>query len=292
MKVRVPLFFIAAIVTVAGIYFRSWEAFIVAIVIFFLSIKYYRLLKWFEISRQPLSEEQEYFLNRYSTYYPHLTGNTRKQFERNFRLFLSRLPVEGEDGKLAALEMRLYIAMGFSTVLIGRPDWKLPLPRKVVVLPGGRLEPDMGIGKGDYAACATRETLYMTEKNLEISFKNSRDRYNNVFHELAHYFDSEDNTIDGKPFFYRRIKDSKTREYFYFEWKKVINHEYERARKGEIHIRPYALQSIGEFFACAVEYFMEDPGALKWESEDLYNLLLRFFNFDPVKLLGTPLAKN
>lgn len=292
MKLRVPLFFIAAVAAGAAIYFKNWETFIVAIVIFFLSIKYNRLLKRIEISRQPLPQEWKYFLNRYSVYYPHLSGSTRKQFERNFKIFLSELPVEGEDGKPSALEMRLYIAMGFSTILIGRPRWELPLPRKVVVLPGGRLEPDLGIGKGYYAACATREILFMTEKNLEISFKDSHDRYNNVFHELAHYFDSEDSVIDGKPFFYRRIKDSKTREFFYFEWKRVLDREFERAGKGEIHIRSYALKNIGEFFACAVEYFMEDPGALKQESEVLYTLLSRFFNFDPLKLLNGSATKN
>lgn len=278
--------------TAAGIFFKRPEAGVTAAVLVFILLRKNRSIKRSEKSLQPFPQEWKQFLFQHSVYYPHLKRKTRKRFETNILIFLADLRIEGQYGEHTELETRLLIASGLATFLIGRPGWELPLPKKVVVIPGGRIEEDLGIGKGEYAACATRETLYLTQKNLEISFKDPGDRYNNIFHEIAHYFDSEDETIDGKPFFYKRIKNNKTREFFYFEWKRVLHGEFERAKKGELHIRPYALKSIGEFFACAVEYFFEDPGTLKQESEALYTLLSRFFNFDPLKLLETSETKN
>ncbi len=291
MKIKLSWILAILIGGGTGIIFKRWEAGVTAAVLVLILFRGSRSLKRSEKSFERFPQDWKEFLYQHSLYYPHLKRRARRRFETNIRIFLSDLRIEGKYGAHTELEIRLLIASGLATFLIGRPEWELPLPKKVVVIPGARLEEDLGVGNGEYAACATRETLYLTEKNLEISFKDSRDRYNNIFHEIAHYFDSEDDTIDGKPFFYKRIKNNKTLEFFYFHWKRVLSDEFERAKKGELQIRPYALKSIGEFFACAVEYFFEDPKTLKQESKKLYVLLVKFFKFDPLKLLETPKNK-
>ncbi|MCP5104196.1 MAG: zinc-dependent peptidase, partial [bacterium] len=82
------------------------------------------------------------FLHRHSIYYPRLSGKNRRRFERDIKIFLSELRIEGK-----------------------------------------------------YAACATGEVLYLTDKNLELSFADPRDKYNNIFHEIAHYLDHEDGSM-------------------------------------------------------------------------------------------------
>ncbi|MCP5050329.1 MAG: zinc-dependent peptidase, partial [bacterium] len=82
----------------------------------------------------------------------------------------------------------------------------------------------------------------------------------------------------------KRFKGAKQRRVDIF-WKTVLYTEFERAKKGEFEIREYALQNIGEFFACTGEYFFEEPKKLKQKNNDLYELFRFFFNFDPIKLL-------
>ena len=50
-------------------------------------------------------------------------------------------------------------------------------------------------------------------------------------------------------------------------------------RRGSIR----SLREPGDLFACATEAFFEQPDKLIEESQNLYNLLKTFFNFDPLK---------
>ena len=169
MKIRLSWIFSILIGAAAGIFFKRWEVGITTAVLVFVLLRKNRSLKRSERSLQPFPQEWKHFLYQRSTYYPHLKRKTRRRFETDILIFLSDLRIEGKYGEHTELETRLLIASGLATFLMGRPGWELPLPKKVVVIPGGRIEEDLGVGKGEYAACATRETLYLTQKNLEIS---------------------------------------------------------------------------------------------------------------------------
>jgi hypothetical protein len=175
-----------------------------------------------------------------------------------------------------------------ATFLIGRPEWTLPLPNEIVVLPGDRIVKDLknGKGKAEYAALSSRETLYLTEKNLAHSFYRFSDGYNNIFHEIAHYFDAEDRSLAGTPSFQRFLSEHKKKAYEYkLQWNKALKNEFEKLKKGEMQIRPDAVKNIGEFFACATELFFEDPKKLNSMSKELYGLLQSLYNFDPLEFL-------
>lgn len=230
------------------------------------------------------------FIHDHSAYYSLLDKKTRRRFERDIKILLSELNIKyecnGDEEKKASLELRLLIAMGLATLLIGRPCWELPLPGEIVILSGDRIVKNSGSGKTEYAALATKGTLFLTEKNLAHSFYRYSDGYNNIFHEIAHYFDIEDYNLDGTPSYRRFIKGfEKEPMECKILWKRILETEFEKAKQGELSIRSYATQNPGEFLACVTELFFEDPLKLKNSSEDLYCLLKAFYNFDPLELL-------
>lgn len=229
------------------------------------------------------------YIYDHSSYYPLFDRKTRRGFERNILIFLSEVNIKykrGNEEKVPPLELRLLIAMGFATLLVGRPDWELPLPGKIIVFSKDRIVKDIKNGKAEYAALATTETLFLTEKNLVHSFYCYSDGYNNIFHEIAHYFDIEDYDLDGTPSSERFIKGfvQKPRECIRL-WREILETEFEKAANGELPIRSYATKNLGEFLACATELFFENPGELNDSSKDLYFLLKAFYNFDPLELL-------
>ena len=229
------------------------------------------------------------FIQHHSTYYSLLDKKTRRRFERDIKILLSELNIKyecnGDGEKKPSLELRLLIAMGLATLLIGRPGWELPLPGEIVILSRDRIVRNSKSGKTEYAAMATKGTLFLTEKNLAHSFYRYSDGYNNIFHEIAHYFDMEDYKLDGTPSYRRFIKGiEKDLMECKILWKVILETEFEKVSRGELSIRSYAAQNQGEFLACATELFFEDPTRLKNSSADLYRLLKKFYNFDPLEL--------
>lgn len=251
-----------------------------------------RSLRRIIVSMQQFPADWRSFLNSHSPYYPFLPLPVRKRFERDIKFILTEIKMRVKGIKTANLSMdtRLFIAMGMATLLIGRPEWELPLPREIIILPGNRMNKNMKTDNGTYAALATREALYLTEDNLVHSFARSEDGYNIIFHEMAHYFDVESGVFSGAPSYHRFSKNQRQQEAFN-QWLKVMDREMEKTKNGTIHLRNYAVQNRGEFFACATEIFFEQPDKLKNESDDLYNLLKAFFNFDPLQYRRTTRQK-
>ncbi|MCP5052095.1 MAG: zinc-dependent peptidase [bacterium] len=284
--VRYLLIFIKAFIVlglITALILRDRETGIVFLLfspfLFFRNRRFYRLMVFF----LPFPGNWRAFSEKYSPYYPLLDKKTRKRFEGDFRFF-SELDIKGKGGGLVKEEFRLYIALGFATLLIGRPGWELPVPGNIIVRPEKSIVRENETGTHEFAAIAGKRVLLLTEENLLHSYRVPDDKYNNIYHEMIHYFDMEDYVCDGIPSAKRlggKVKQSELDKY----WRAVLDAEFEKAKKGELKIRRYAKKNIGEFFACAGEYFFEQPKELLKDSKALYDLFQGFFNFDPAKLL-------
>ncbi len=236
----------------------------------------------FKVVSKRLPPLWEGFLKANSLYYPLLSPMAKKRFTKDIRILMAQLRIESTSGEETGWENRLFIAIGLATVLIGRPSWELPLPEQILLMPGDCFDENIQPGNGNYAAAATIETLYLTEQSLRISFGHRSDGYNNIFHEIAHYLDMEDGRKEGRPFIFRFHYK---KNFFYSEWRKIFDREFERIKKGGSGFRSHATKSPSELFACATELFFESPTGLKDLSPNIYKLFLRFYNFDPIGIL-------
>lgn len=102
---------------------------------------------------------------------------------------------------------------------------------------------------------------------------------NVVIHEFAHKLDMANGSADGLPPLPRHISRA--------EWAHVFNAAYDslcaQVDAGETPaIDPYASEHPAEFFAVAAESFFETPDALHAEFPDVYRLMQRYFDQDPL----------
>ncbi len=97
---------------------------------------------------------------------------------------------------------------------------------------------------------------------------------NVVAHEFAHQLDMDDGALNGTP---AGLPDRLRRR-----WQRVCSAEFESIRRGNRHaLRAYAGTDVGEFFAVATETFISSPSGLADGHLALYELLCRYYGFDP-----------
>lgn len=230
--------------------------------------------------RRPFPQRWRDFLERRSPFYSAFGESERDSFERDIRICLADLRIEGIRRSSVNPELRLLIAMGMATVLHGRPEWEPPVST-VLVYPGDRFDGGYRIGRGNFVGQAPRRgPLIVTAESLERSFSDPIDGFNVLYHELAHFFDWEDGFADGIP-----AARMTSREVV--EWKAILSREWLRVRKGRSILPDYAGTNEAEFLAVACEYFFEAPGRLEREMPEFYAALKGFFRLDPLRIIPT-----
>ncbi len=101
---------------------------------------------------------------------------------------------------------------------------------------------------------------------------------NVVFHEFAHKLDMRDGRVDGTPL----LGDRTTRK----RWHDLATQEMASLRRRpDPVLRRYGAQNPAEFFAVAVEAFLDDPITLWREKPDFYDVLRELFRQDPAARL-------
>jgi Mlc titration factor MtfA (ptsG expression regulator) len=104
---------------------------------------------------------------------------------------------------------------------------------------------------------------------------------NVVYHEFAHQLDMLDGIVDGTP---PLGDDVAARQ----RWVDVCTASFERVRRGDSVLRPYAATNPAEFFAVATELFFNRPIDLRTHEPALYEELASFYLQDPATRL-TPI---
>jgi len=215
--------------------------------------------------KQPFPAPWKTFLARHSLFYKSLDKIGKKRFEQDVQIFLSDFSIEGTRRQAVDLEAKLLVAAGAAALLHGRSTWEPPFQDGVVIFPGDRFDRHYRPGKGHFAGMATRKgPLLLTETSLEESFRDPRDGYNVIYHEMAHYFDLVGASIP---------------------WREIFSREWRKASEGRSFLGDYAGTNEAELFAVATEAFFENPWEMKKQSPELYDALKEFFNLDTVKIL-------
>jgi Mlc titration factor MtfA (ptsG expression regulator) len=104
--------------------------------------------------------------------------------------------------------------------------------------------------------------------------------YNVVIHEFAHVLDMRDGVADGVPPLPRRAARD--------QWCQVLDAAFEAFCADvdagtDTVLDPYGAESVGEFFAVAVEAFFVAPADFRDDQPQLYDLFKDYFAQDPAQ---------
>lgn len=252
-------------------------------------------------------------------HYALLTPTEQQQFEREIQVFLGEQRIYAlggtrEEGMVPTArsplvrgevsdEQRLLVAASAAMLLVGRPEWRLPTARDIVIYPTAFAEetytlwphsaPDSPHAIGMVHA---HGPILLSMDALERSFPTvspdsgplSRSLESLLetpalphvgLHEFAHVIDfiGSDGRAGGLPGMIGPVVAGR--------WHERLAAERERLLEGKSILNPYGLKSDAELFAVSVESFFQDSLRLRLYHTELYSLLSDFFNQDPASRL-------
>lgn len=248
--------------------------------------------------------------------YSFLSKAEQARFEREILLFMgeqriyglgeharptAKTPMKDEYVEVSE-EQRLLVAASAATLLVGRPEWRLPTTRDIVLYPGAFAEEtytaDSHGGAQAIGMVHAQGPILFSLDALEQSFPtvpmevgpatlaasvvlDGPSKPHVGLHEFAHVLDfiGSEGRAGGLPGMLGTA--------FGERWHAQLSVERERLLDGRSLLNPYGLKSDAELFAVAVESFFQDPIRLRVYHADLYLLLADFFNQDPAGRLVT-----
>jgi Mlc titration factor MtfA (ptsG expression regulator) len=218
-----------------------------------------------------------------------LTPSQRTRWEGAVRLFLARKTFVPCQGTRVDNDIRLSVAGQACLLLAGRPDLEVyPELSTIYLHPSTYVRrDDRSIGGG---AIATDEeasfdgeswdhgAVVLSVRSVRLSFR-FLDGFNVVLHEFAHQFDSMAGGSDGCPPMPAGLM---------IDWKHALDDHFHALRAADDRgedpfLDPYGAESPVEFFAVAVEAFLELGPEFEAEHPKLYGMLREVFGMDPAR---------
>ncbi|MEO0322789.1 MAG: zinc-dependent peptidase [Myxococcota bacterium] len=231
------------------------------------------------IARAPFPPAWRSILEERVAYYQSLAAPERRRFESEVAVFLNEQRVNGPRGAPLEDDLRVLVAASAVALAFGRPGYRYPTTRDVVVYDdafGDDYEVDAG---GPILGMVhSQGPILFSAKALRAGFRGAHDGRNVGYHELAHVIDFDGGPADGVPALMPLARIA--------PWTRVMAEESRQLRrrlKGRRKsvLRPYALTNEAEFFAVATEVFFEQPKRLAAEHPELYDLLRETYRQDP-----------
>jgi len=225
-----------------------------------------------------LSVPQQYkdILQKYFRYYLHLSPADKVKFERNVCTFIygkhfiprgiPAVPVELQV-LIAACAVQLTFGLShvylrhFRRILVYRDDYFSSITKQYHK---GEVNPRFGM-------------IVLSWQSFVEGYINSTDARNLGLHEMAHALRLE-NIIRNEEY-----------QFFDDELLKQLDdycHRicYSEEELNDTFFRPYACTNVHEFFAVSVENFFERSEQFKSELPELYSIMVRLLNQDPMAL--------
>ncbi len=238
---------------------------------------------------QALGSSERDFLLRYMPVYRKMTDAERARLERQIVWFLGEKRFLGCDGLRITDPMKLLVAADACLLVLNKP-WPLYRNVKEILLyPSAYYAPETardGAGLVSYHQVVRQGeswpggTLVLSWHDVLEGNRLPGDGHNLVFHEFAHQLDQETGATTGTPL----LPNPEA----YKEWGQVLGLAFNQLRTHVAYHMPNAIHSYGatneaEFFAVLTETFIEKPAALRLQDPKMYELLTRYYRFDPIR---------
>ena len=224
-----------------------------------------------------LPENYKETFNDYVEFYRQLDEQGKESFEKRAAHFLSAVQITGVNAVVEDID-RLLIAAGAIIPVYSIPDWQYINLHEILLYPGtfnadfdqaGSERPVTGmVGHG-----ALQNVMIITKWELRQGFINNNDARNTAIHEFAHLIDKMDGTMDGIP---EIILERK----YTARWKSMMEATILQMKNHGSDIDMYGATNHAEFFAVVTEYFFEQPGLLRSNHPDVYEMLGKIFKVE------------
>jgi Mlc titration factor MtfA (ptsG expression regulator) len=235
---------------------------------------------------QPFPEDWEAYLVRNVAHFRLLNEGERAQLRLDVRVLVAEKYWEGCGGLRVTDEVKVTVAAQASLMLLGTKEDYFHRLRSVLVYPSAFLIP-AGEWMDDYdgAVAATGQAVFrgpviLAWDAVRAEARDPSSGNNVVIHEFAHQLDFLDGCANGTPDL--RNADQGRR------WHEVMTAEYTRLRRAtrmgrDTFLGVHAAQNETEFFAVASERFFTRPERLKHLHPALYEVLVEFYEVDPME---------
>lgn len=244
------------------------------------------------VALQPFPESWRDVLLRRVPLYRQLDPIETRRFEREIQIFLSEQRIYTLPGSdyfqrvRLTDEHRVLIAASAATLLLGRPEWRLPTVRDIVVYPGAFTEEsyDLEGGGRTIGMVHAQGPILLSLPALLRAYPEpgplaadpqASDHGHVGLHEFAHVLDfiGSSGQVHGVPMVLAGPAQAR--------WHQQMQVERARLEAGVSVLNPYGLKNDAELFAVAVESFFLEPIILRAQHPELYVLLAELFNQDP-----------
>ncbi|MBD2489262.1 M90 family metallopeptidase [Aulosira sp. FACHB-615] len=224
--------------------------------------------------------------------YLRLTPQERRRLQGHIQIFLAEKQFIGCQGLQVTAEMKITIAAVACLLLLNERGEYFPKLRSILIYPSTYFV-NQTVAVSDYVVEERRDArlgeswvkdqVILSWEQVQRDTKNWSDGHNVVLHEFAHQLDQEDGKAEGVP-----ILPNKSD---YLVWSQVMTAEYQQLCSDiqqdiKTVIDSYGATNPAEFFAVATETFFEKPQQLLEKHSQLYELLQRYYQINPMEWLG------
>jgi MtfA peptidase len=240
-----------------------------------------------QLLAQPFPSEWLDILTSNVAYYHLLADTEQAKLRDDLRVFIAERQWEGCGGLEMTEEIQVTVAAQACLLVLARDIDLFRRVQTILVYPTGYRAPTqepMGgetylesesarLGEAHYGG----PVILSWDEVLEGG-RHPGGGSNLVLHEFAHQLDMLDGSMDGTPPLDSRKQARR--------WRKVMSMEFRRLSRADAVGRtslldPYGLTNEAEFFAVATETFFDQPGPLRDEHPELYDLLREYYRQDP-----------
>ncbi|HSC39397.1 MAG TPA: zinc-dependent peptidase [Chitinophagaceae bacterium] len=221
-------------------------------------------------------------LAQHVAFYRALDEAGKSRFEEKIKELLGYIRIHGVNTTVDDVD-RLLVAAGGVIPIFGFPEWKYYNLTDVLLYPDtfnrenfsaeGHNRDILGmVGEG-----ALQRVMILSKPALHQGFDDMHGRENTAIHEFVHLLDKEDGAVDGLP-------EALLNRQYTHPWLQQVAEGIEAIKSGHSDINSYGATNKAEFFAVAAEFFFTRPEEFRHKHPELYVLMLRVFQQEPLFL--------
>ncbi|MCP1225583.1 M90 family metallopeptidase [Sebaldella sp. S0638] len=245
------------------------------------SIKIRRIKKEFSVSNEKSIMESIFHKN--FLFFEHLNNTFKEKLLTDSYVLSKLINIDGVGIQITdEIKYTIFGLVGLLILGDENPDY-FPNLTSVVVYPKMYISDQRGQNKSvNLGESWNFGVVVLSWCDVINGTQNFSDGHNVALHEFAHQLDQQSGQADGIPV---NLNND------YYTWKNTFDKEYnnllremENAEHDSIDF--YGATNKAEFFAVCTETFFEKSAVMKSEHPELYDLLVRYYRIDPMKIFS------